>query len=75
MEANSENEAVPKPRLVVGPQRVLFAESPPGFTFGAVSNPEPSSLTLLAAGVAGMAARRARRRELVEQWQTKNPQA
>ncbi len=56
-------------------QRVLFAESPAGTTYGVVSNAEPSSLTLLAAGVAGMAARRARRRERVKEWQAQNPQA
>jgi len=55
-------------------QRVLHAESPAGTTYGVVSSAEPSSLTLLAAGVAGMAARRARRRERVREWQAQNPQ-
>ena len=46
-------------RLVGRPQQVLFAQTPPGMTIGAVSDAAPSSLALLAAGVAGMAARRA----------------
>ncbi len=74
MEANNEKDAARETPSVPGAQRVLLAESPPGFTFGAVFNAEPSSLTLLAAGVAGMAARRARRRERVKEWQAKNPQ-
>jgi hypothetical protein len=46
------------PRL----QTVLFAQTPDaGMTVGVVTDAEPSSLSLLAAGVAGMAARRARR--------------
>jgi hypothetical protein len=63
MEMGSEEEDAQNARLVARPQEVLFAEPPPGVTFGVVSDSEPSSLALLAAGVAGMAARRARRRE------------
>jgi len=70
MEANREKEVVGEVPLVPGPQRVLFAESSPGITFGAVSDSEPSSLALLASGVAGIAVRRARRRERIEAWQS-----
>ena len=43
------------------PQNVMFAQSPDaGFVIGVVTEAEPSSLSLLAAGVAGMAARRVR---------------
>jgi MYXO-CTERM domain-containing protein len=70
MEMSSKKEVVPNARLVARPQHVLFAEAPPGITLGVVSDSEPSSLTLLAAGVAGMAARRARRRERMKSLQT-----
>lgn len=62
-EAGSEKEAAQHPRSAAGPQQVLYAKSPPGVTFGIVVDSEPSSLALLAAGVAGMAARRARHSE------------
>lgn len=75
MEASSEKGDVPNAQLVAGPQHVLFAESPPGVTYGVVSDAEPSSLALLAAGVAGMAARRARRRERVKDWVAQQTQA
>ncbi len=65
MEIGSEQAAAQDTRPVAGAQPVLFAESPPGITYGAVSDSEPSSLALLAAGVAGIAARRARRKELL----------
>ena len=47
-------------------RHVLFAESTPGTTFGLVCDSEPSSLALLAAGVAGLAARNARRSERIK---------
>ena len=67
---SSEKEVVQNAQLVARPQHVLFAESPPGVTLGVVSDSEPSSLALLAAGVAGMAAHRARRREQMKSSQT-----
>lgn len=61
-EMSNEKEAVINPNLIAGPQHVLFAKTPvQGMTIGVVTNSEPSSLALLAAGVAGMAARRVRR--------------
>ena len=43
------------------PHNVMFAQSPDAdFVIGVVTEAELSSLSLLAAGVAGMAARRAR---------------
>jgi len=58
METSRKKDARPIP----SPRSVLFAQAPHGATtIGVVSNAEPSSLSLLAAGVAGMAARRARR--------------
>jgi PEP-CTERM motif len=61
-ETSREKEAVKDAGLVTEPQQVLYAKtSDPGVTIGVVTDSEPSSLTLLAAGVAGMAARRARR--------------
>jgi hypothetical protein len=70
IEASNEKEAVQNPRRVARPQHVLFAKSPPGTAFGVVSDSEPSSLALLAAGVAGMAPRRARRSERMKFLQT-----
>jgi hypothetical protein len=61
-----ERERDGKARVVALAQHVLFAETPPGITIGAVSDSEPSSLALLAAGVAGMAVRRARRAERIK---------
>jgi hypothetical protein len=59
---SSEKDAIQNARLMPEPRSVLFAQTPnAGITIGVVSDSEPSSLTLLAAGVAGMAARRARR--------------
>jgi hypothetical protein len=76
MEMSNEKEAVQNPRLTARPQHVLFAQTPnPGITIGVVSDSEPSSLALLAAGVAGMAARRARRRERIAFVQTHKAQA
>jgi len=76
LEASSEKETVPNARSEGRPQQVLFAESPnPGVTFGVVSASEPSSLALLAAGVAGLAARRGRRRERIKAWQAQKTQA
>jgi hypothetical protein len=42
-------------------QQVLLAETPAGITIGVITDSEPSSLSLLACGVAGMAARHERR--------------
>ena len=71
----SGDEAVVQNAPLAGVQPVLYAESPPGITYGVVSDSEPSSLALLAAGVAGIAARRARRRERVKEWQAQKSQA
>jgi MYXO-CTERM domain-containing protein len=65
MEISSEKAAVQNAQPIPAAQPVLLAESPPGITYGVVSDSEPSSLALLAAGVAGIAARRARRKELL----------
>jgi len=62
-EPGSGQPAVQDAQGVARLQQVLFAKSPPGTTFGVVCESEPSSLALLAAGVAGMAARRNRRSE------------
>jgi hypothetical protein len=65
---SGEKDAVPKATPRPEPRTVLFAQTPnAGMTVGVVSDSEPSSLALLAAGVAGMVARRARR----ERMQTK----
>jgi hypothetical protein len=62
MEAGSEKDAVQHPRQTTEAQGVLFAQTPnANVVIGVVTDSEPSSLSLLAAGVAGMAARRARR--------------
>jgi len=60
-EMSNEKEAVKNVPGMAAAQHVLFAQTPNGITAGVVSDAEPSSLTLLAAGVAGMAERRARR--------------
>jgi hypothetical protein len=61
-ESSHENEAITNARLMAGPQEVLFAQGTgDGRIIGVVTDAPPSSLMLLAAGVAGMAARRARR--------------
>jgi hypothetical protein len=60
-EMSNEREAVKNVPVMVATQHVLFARTPKGITVGVVSDAEPSSLTLLAAGVAGMAERHARR--------------
>jgi hypothetical protein len=71
MEKSSEKAAVPKDPLVIPPYQVLFAPSPdPGITIGVVCESEPSSLALLAAGVAGLNARRARRAQETKPGQT-----
>jgi hypothetical protein len=65
METKSENMADQNFRPMPQPQSVLFAPtSDAGITVGVVAEAEPSSLSLLAAGVAGMAARRARHQRL-----------
>ena len=60
-EMSNEKEAAKNVPGMAAAQHVLFAKTPKGITVGVVSDAEPSSLTLLAAGVAGMAERRARR--------------
>lgn len=61
METGKEKDAAQNARSPATPQHVLYAQTPKGITIGVVCDSEPSSLTLLAAGVAGVAARRARR--------------
>ena len=62
MEAGRESDAVHNSRPIPKPQGVLFAQTPnPDIIIGVVTDEEPSSLSLLAAGVAGLAARCARR--------------
>jgi hypothetical protein len=75
IEASNEKEIVQNPQGAARPQHVLFAKSPPGTTFGVVIDSEPSSLALLAAGVAGMAARRARRNELMKSLESHKTQS
>jgi hypothetical protein len=70
IEGSNEEKVVPNPRGAARPQHVLFTKSPPGTAFGVVSDSEPSSLALLAAGVAGIAARRGRRSERMRFLQT-----
>ena len=70
MELSGDKAAFPDTPLAVGGQPVLFAEAPPGITYGVVSDSEPSSLALLAAGVAGIAARRDRRNQLLRSLET-----
>lgn len=62
MEIKKEDKEVQTAWSMPDLQSCLFAHTPdPGMTIGVVTSAEPSSLALLAAGVAGMAARRARR--------------
>lgn len=62
MQTIEAKEDAQEDRERVGPQHVLLAKTgDPGMIIGVVTNSEPSSLALLAAGVAGMAARRSRR--------------
>ena len=65
MEVKQENVARKASGQAAGSQmNCRFAETPvPGMTIGVVSAAKPSSLTLLAAGIAGMAERRARREQ------------
>jgi len=74
IEPSNEKDVVPNPGTVGRPQHVMFAKSAPGTTFGVVSDSEPSSLALLAAGVAGMAARKARRREQMKSLESPKPE-
>lgn len=61
-ERKNENEAIKNARLRAGPQQVVFAQGTgDGRIIGVVTDAQPSSLTLLAAGVEGMAVRRALR--------------
>lgn len=65
METNEKKavapSAPPDGHRSTGPlESCLFARTPEGITVGVVTHLEPSPLALLAAGVAGMAARRAR---------------
>ena len=58
---DEEEKVVAGAHLAPGPGEVVFAKtSAAGMTVGIVSDSELSSLALLAGGVAGMAARRAR---------------
>jgi PEP-CTERM motif-containing protein len=60
-ETSGKKDAIQKVGPSPEPRSILFAQTPnAGMTIGVVSDSEPSSLALLAAGVAGMAARRAR---------------
>ncbi|HTV39999.1 MAG TPA: hypothetical protein VMF08_05455 [Candidatus Sulfotelmatobacter sp.] len=62
MESNNKKHVLKNVRMTAGPQNVVFAQSPDArIVVGVVTNSQPSSLTLLSAGAAGMAARRARR--------------
>ena len=62
MEVKRENKTTDAVWSMPDLQSCLFAHTPDsGMTIGVVSSAEPSSLALLAAGVSGMAARRARR--------------
>jgi hypothetical protein len=75
MTTDNENKPFDKIQLVAQPQTVVFVEtSDPSITIGVVSDSEPSSLALLAAGVAGMAARSARRSERVKFLQAQTTQ-
>ena len=63
-EISANNAANKDAGLVAGAQQVLFAQTPnPDITVGVVTSGNPSALTLLAAGVAGVAARRALRQQ------------
>ena len=62
MEMSNAKAAVQDVRPMLEGRSVLFARPPEaGMTIGVVCDSEPSSLALLAAGVAGMAGRRALR--------------
>ncbi|MGH7955364.1 MAG: PEP-CTERM sorting domain-containing protein [Gloeomargaritales cyanobacterium] len=56
---NKKNEIQGAP-LTPDSQVCLYAQTPKGITIGVASASEPSSLALLATGVTGIAARRAR---------------
>jgi hypothetical protein len=58
-QTGQSDRAVPahEPELLAG---FLFAQTSPQTSMGVVTTAEPSSLSLLAAGVAGIPARRAR---------------
>ena len=63
----SQSSGVENVRRAAGLQQVIFAQTTnPGITIGVVCQAEPSSLSLLAAGVSGMAARQAHRNERVK---------
>ena len=67
METSKDKESFRYLPWTTGLQQVLFAQTPnPGMTVGVVGDAAPSSLALLAAGVAGMAVRRARRKERLQ---------
>jgi hypothetical protein len=71
METKGKPETMRKVRLTDGLQQILFAQTgDPSITVGVVSNAAPSSLALLAAGVAGLEARRARRSARIQFLQT-----
>jgi hypothetical protein len=61
MEVSDEKNTGPVPPLKPAWEGCLLAHTPTGGTVGVVTTAEPSALTLLATGIAGMAERRARR--------------
>ena len=62
MEDNNEKQSDKNIQVVAGPKGVIITQSlDTGRIVGVVTNSEPSSLALLAAGVAGRALRQARR--------------
>ena len=62
METKTNENTAPNAPLMPEVRDVVFAQTfDPNMIVGVISNSEPSSLALLAAGVAGMAARQARR--------------
>jgi len=65
IEVSGGKQGIGKNQALAGTQHVLFAQTPdPNIIVGVVASAEPSTLTLLAAGVAGVAARRARRERI-----------
>jgi MYXO-CTERM domain-containing protein len=63
MEPEDIKEAGPAAASTSHPESCLFARTPEGITIGVVTTAEPSPLALLAAGVAGLGARRARQEQ------------
>jgi hypothetical protein len=64
METNKEKKSDNNVQMMAGLKNVVYAQAPDkGIIIGVVTNSKPSSLALLAAGVAGTAERRARREQ------------